>query len=344
MGIRWRRTATSVATALATVGLLAACGSDDDGATTTSASSSAAEAKIVRIAYIPALGTLPIQIAREQGFFEKRGIEIEATEGSDIAAWTPALGKQFDVALSSPSLMLSAAGRGLPVQVISGLQGGDAEHRNGVMVSKEPVKSLRQLEGKRVGQISLGGGNYDALRFLLKREGVDPDKVQTQATPIPTMTDQVKAGQLYAAIPAAPFFFGAEKQGLAVANFDVGAEAVSAATDGKVTSTPVGLLVSTKDYIAKNGETAEGFRDALKEAIEYIEANPDKAQESVLKWLKLPPALLENAEPTLLSVGVNPAAIDAWGTISLESGTIKKPAAPAEELIWSGVIDRGAGT
>lgn len=342
MGIRWRRTA-SVGAALATIGLLAACGGDDDASTTTSASSGADQVKTVRIAYIPALGTLPIQIAREQGFFEKRGIAIDATEGSDIAAWTPALGKQFDVALSSPSLMLSAAGRGLPVQIISGLQGGDAEHRNGVMVSKEPVKSLKQLEGKRVGQISLGGGNYDALRFLLKKDGVDPDKVQTQATPIPTMTDQVKAGQLYAAIPAAPFFFGAEKQGLAVADFDVGAEAVSAATDGKVTSTPVGLLVSTKDYIAENEETATALRDALKEAIEYIDANPEAANESALKWLKLPAALLENAEPTLLSVGIDPAAIDAWGTISLESGTIKKPAAPAEELIWSGVVDRGDG-
>lgn len=342
MGNRLRRTA-SVGAALAAIGLLAGCGGDDDASTTTSAASGASGTKTVRIAYIPALGTLPIQVAREQGFFEKRGIEIEATEGSDIAAWTPALGKQFDIALSSPSLMLSAAGRGLPVQVISGLQGGDAEHRNGVMISKQPIKSLKQLEGERVGQISVGGGNYDALRYLLKKDGVDPDKVRTQATPIPTMVDQVKAGQLYAAIPAAPFFFGAEKEGLALANYDIGAAAVSAATDGKVTSTPVGFLVSTKEYIGKNEETAAEFRDALKEAIEFIDANPEKANEITLKWLKLPPALLENAEPSLLSVGVNPAAIDAWGEISLESGTIKKPAAPAEELIWSGVVDRGDG-
>lgn len=337
----WRRTITGVVTTAVLATALTACGGSDENDSTTS-SAEGAGPKTVRIAYIPAIGTLPIRVGVEQGFFEKHGIELKVTEGSDIAAWTPALGKQFDIALTSPAGFLSGVNAGLPIQAITGLQESDADHLNNVMVSKTPITSLKQLEGKRVGVIAIGGGTYDSLRFSMKSAGVDASKVRFQATPVPTMLDQVKAGQLDAAISAAPFFFTADKQGLVASDQDVNAQAVEAATDGKRDVSTASFLASTKDFIAKDPETAQAFRSALQDAIAYIADNPDQTSPTLQKWLKIPAATLENPEPPLFSADLDPVVLDAWATISQTSGTLKKQPPPAEQLIWSESIAQDA--
>jgi NitT/TauT family transport system substrate-binding protein len=317
---------------LAGAALASGCGGDDASSSATTSGSSGT--KTVRVAYIPAFGTLPLHVAQERGLFEKHGLKVEATEGTDVAAYTAALGKKFDVTLSSPSGMLTAAAAGRTVQVVSGLQPVDAEHPNNVLVTKAPLQSIADLKGKKVGVALLAGLSYDATRYLLMDAGVNPEDVQFSAVPLPTMADQVKAGQLDAAVSSVPFFTGLD--GLAVSDYDLVARAAEIATDGAMKSSPAGILISDASFGEQQPETVAAFRDALQEAMAYIDAYPDEARTMVTEWLKLPPAVAQAAPMPAYTVDIDFEALQPWVDIAKETGSLRADPPPVDELVWSG--------
>lgn len=346
LGARVRLRALIVASAIAAATLLAACGSSSDdkttGATTSNAASEEAPAagtKPLRVAYIPAFGTLPIHVAAEKGLFERNGIDLKATEGSDIAAWAPALGKQFDIALSSPSAFLAATVAGLPLQVISGMQVATAEHPNNVLISKKPIGDIAELSGRKVGVIALAGGAYDSVRYLLTRAGVDLNDVRFIAAPLPTQADQVNAGQLDAAVSAAPFFGALRQRGFSVSD-DVTVQAINEASGGRLTSAASAFMISSREFLEQNAELGESFRTAIEEAIDYIDQNPDEARAMATSWLKLPSEVVESAPMPGLSADESLEDLEAWVEVSTTTGTLRKAPPPVEELIWPSAVGR----
>src|SRR5918996_2026927 len=200
--------AAMIVGALLTTGL-AACGGDDD-----SSGDDGSSAEEIRLAVIPAFGSLPIHVADVQGFFEDEGLDLQTTETQDVPGAVAALGKQFDIALAAPSIMLAANAQGANLQGISGMQVVDQQHLNSVLVSKEPVNSFADLEEKSVGVIALSGGSIQATEYLIQSEGGDPQTVNFSAVPLPTMADQVEAGRIDAAVSAVPFFTGLGRRAL----------------------------------------------------------------------------------------------------------------------------------
>lgn len=332
-GIGFRR-AIVLGVILVAGAAVAGCGSSDGESTgTTSQStttSSGGALQTVRVGYIPAFGTLPIRVAVERGFFERNGIELDITEGPDPAPWTAALGKQFDLALSSPTPFLSAAVAGLPVQVVSGMQVVDAEHPNNVLISRDPIASVSELKGQTVGVIGLAGASYESVRYLLIKAGVDLADVRFVASPLPTQADQVKAGRLGAAVSASPFFTGVEEDGLTI-NEDVTVESMKQATGAD--STMAAFMIASRQFLQDNPEAARGWRSAIEEAIAFIEENPDESRQILRTWLRLPDGVAENAPLPSYSVNESLEDLEGWSTIVRTTGLLRETP-PAEELIW----------
>ena len=248
----------------------------------------------VRLAVLPAFGSLPIHVAALRNMFKANGLSVAVTPLNDPAAGVAALGKQFDIALAAPNIMLAAASHGLQVKAISGMQIVDAKHPNSVLVSKTPIRSYADLKGKRVGVISLSGGSIVALKYDLQKAGVDPKTVTFSAVPLATMADQVKAGNIDVAVSAIPFFTGLS--GLSVGKTDVIGDAVSTFTHGKLKSAPSAIMTVSAPWAAKNPRAVRGFQKAVAQAMAWIQKNPKQARQILQQWLKLP-ANVVNAAP-----------------------------------------------
>ena len=325
---------------------VSACGS---GGGTTSGGTSSAEAETttesepaaagsepesIRLEYIGAFGSLPLHVAEVEGFFEKQGLEVETTESTDVPGGVAALGKQFDIVLASPSIMFAANLHGAGLVAVSGLQVVDKNHVNSVLVSKEPVRSYRELEGKRVGVISLSGGTSQAFKYVIQNEGGDPSAVDLSEVPLPTMADQVKAGRIDAAVSAVPFFSGLE--GLSVDENDVSVEAVEAVTKGKQKSTQTAIMTTTKGWVEEHPEAAQKFRAALAEGIAWIEENPKKATELLSEWLGLEAKVVEAAPTPAFSATISTEVLQPLIEIGQAIGEIPSSAPSAAEQLAPG--------
>jgi NitT/TauT family transport system substrate-binding protein len=308
---------------------LTACGDDDD-----TSGDNGSSVEQIRLAVIPAFGSLPIHVADVQGFFEDAGLDVQTTETQDVPGAVAALGKQFDIALAAPPIMLAANAQGANLQGISGMQVVDQQHLNSVLVSKEPVNSFADLEEKSVGVIALSGGSIQSAQYLIQSEGGDPDKVNFSAVPLPTMADQVEAGRIDAAVSAVPFFTGLE--GLAVGDQDVSAAAVEAVTDGAQTSTQTAMMATTKDWAAENPEAGEKFRKALADSIAWIEDNPAEAQTLVSEWTGLDLAVVEASPEPAYSATIDAETLEPLIQIGQEVGGLPPSVPPASEQVAPG--------
>jgi NitT/TauT family transport system substrate-binding protein len=317
---------------VAVAGGLVACGSDDEGSAsgTSTGGGQASASTQVRIASIPAFGSLPLRVAEVQGFFEKEGLDVTVTPTQDLGAAVAALGKQFDITLGSIPILVSAASQGVGVQAISSIQDVDAEHANSVLVAKEPIEDYSTLKGKKVGVISTSGASTYAVLYMAKQAGVDPKTVDARTTPLPTMADQVKAGRLDAAVSAIPFFTGLE--GLWVGKQDVIWEAVHQ-IDPAATQAPTGMMITSKEWAANNPEAVAAYRRAVGEAVEWIDENGEEARQILSEWTKLDRKVIDASPFPLFAVDITPEQVQAQMTMMDEAGALPPSAPEASELV-----------
>lgn len=331
---RWKRAACLMVLVLAVFGLVA-CGSDDNGsATSANTGSTQSNAPTqVRIASIPAFGSLPLRVAEVQGFFKKEGLDVTVTPTQDLGAAVAALGKQFDITLGSIPILVSAAAQGVGVQAISSIQDVDAEHANSVLVAQEPIEDYATLKGKKVGVISTSGASTYAVLYMAKKAGVDPKTVDVRTTPLPTMADQVKAGRLDAAVSAIPFFTGL--QGVWVGKQDVIWGAVHE-IDPSATQAPSGMMITSTKWAADNPDAVAAYRRAVGEAVKWIDANGEEARQILSEWTKLDRKVIDASPFPLFAVNISPEQVQAQMTMMDEVGALPPSAPKASELVVPG--------
>ena len=117
----------------------------------------------------------PLIVAREKGFFEAAGLEVELVEPADPSA-PPKLvaAGQADLAVSyQPQLHVQVA-EGLPLVRIATLV---ATPLNALVVLEDgPIRSIADLKGKKVG-FSVGGFEDVLLGTMLQHHGLKIDDV-----------------------------------------------------------------------------------------------------------------------------------------------------------------------
>ena len=176
-----RRCAMVAAVAL----LLGACGVQSRDAPSAEPTS-AATVTDVRVALAPTGNTLPVELAEQQGIFERHGLQVAVSEGQDLSVSLTALDKgQYEIVMSVPTTVLVGAEQGLDVEVVSRIQQSSAEEPNAVWVTRDnSIDSIRQLAGIESGRARLdrGTGRFARVPVAAQRRRpgdgrTDPDSV-----------------------------------------------------------------------------------------------------------------------------------------------------------------------
>ena len=191
--------------------MLAGCGGDDKAAGTKDnkeASADAGEKKEesreldkVKVAYMPNYASLwVVTTAREKGFFEEEGIEVELTKFDD--------GPTEIAAMESGSMDVAYIGPGAHTLAIQGnvdvfcfQQLGDADCVMGL--KSHGVNSLEDLKGKKVAYAS-GTSSETILLRALNSVGLTMDDIEPYNMEVTNMPSAMISGSIDACAPWSP--------------------------------------------------------------------------------------------------------------------------------------------
>ena len=267
----------------------------------------------IRAAYIPVVTWAPAWIAKEKGFFEKRGLDVKLTVAQNLSILPATLGKQFEFAPSTAPDLLKAVASGLDVvAVASAVFETKSNQTTQLMVGKDSgIASAKDLSGKLIATPTIGGVIHIAVLHWLKKNGVDISTVRAVEVPFPNMADQLKAGRVDAVEVVEPFV-GALKAGGAVS---LTAPLLSA---GDEVLFP--FWIASGDWARANKPVLAAWKASLDEAMAFIKANPDEARKVVAQYTKLPEAIVNATPFPDYRTAITARDIEVWKSVMKDVG------------------------
>jgi ABC-type nitrate/sulfonate/bicarbonate transport system substrate-binding protein len=223
--------------------------------------------------------------------------DIQATATGDV---------DFGGAFNGAVIKLASAGA--PITAVIGYYGTDENTYNGYFtLTGSPIKSARDLIGKKVGMNTLGAHHEAVLDEYLTRGGLTPDEIkQVVPTVVPPVnTEQaLRAGQIDVAVLGGIIRDKALEHGGLTPLF----------TDydlfGAFTA---GSIVLRDDFIAKNPKTAKRLVTAIGKAIAWTQDQPRDAVVAKFKEIIAKRGRKEDA--TLVNYWKTPGVAQKGGVI-----------------------------
>ena len=236
------------------------------------------------IAHSTWVGYGPLYIARDKGFFEEEGLDVDLVVMEDVKTRMPALAAgRIDVAVTTIDTVLAFYSPEHPLSYLFALD--DSRGGDGIVAGKD-IKTIADLKGKSIA-FTEGSVSQFFLSVLLKDAGMKLSDVNAL---------NMAAGDAGAA-------FVAQKGDAAVTwepwltrgkDTDHGHVLVdSTKTPGLITD----IMVTTNDMLEKNRPAMEGLYRAWSKAIAWQKDNIEEADEIMAKgvggWLEDPAVFAE---------------------------------------------------
>jgi NitT/TauT family transport system substrate-binding protein len=248
---------------------VAACGKDEVANTTKDGKSS----EPLKVTLPTWTGYGPLFLAKEKGFFEKNGIDVELSiiEGLGERKQALASGK-IDGMATALDVQVTLAASSIPVQVVWLLD--DSYGGDGILV-KNGINDVKDLKGKTVA-FEVGSTSHMLALTALKQGGLTEEDVEVVQMSAGDAGAAFAAGKVDAAVTWEPWL-------------TKGAEA-----NGKVLLTTKdlpGIIVDTvsfkDDVIKKRPNDVRAFVKAMGEAMDYWKENEKEANEIMANGLKI---------------------------------------------------------
>jgi len=283
----------------------------------------------VRVVYIPIVDALPLFVAKDNGFFAKRGLDVTATAVPNQGVVVSSLAsKSAEIGFTVTISMLQARDAGLPMKAVAGAAAFPIPvPRNVGIVARtgSGIQGPADLVGKRVGVVGLRAFHEIMVQRWLAENGIDASKVRFAEVAFPLGPDLLKAGQVDAVVSVDPFFKRMIDTGI---GYVVG-DFMGTVPDG----TLIDFYMSSAEWAKDNLAAARGFHDALAEAADFIAKDPDSARATLATWTKLPPAVVASTRIPTYRTDVTAAQIDYWIDLLKRQGIIREAMTSQEFLL-----------
>jgi NitT/TauT family transport system substrate-binding protein len=283
-----------------------------------------AQTKII-LGYTQANAFMAAFVAKDQGFFAKRGLDVSlqlVPQGSTIAS-AMAGGTVQAGTLTPPAFLLAVEG-GIDAQIVAAATyQAKSNPTIGVMAREgSNIRTAADMRGKRIGVPGLNGGNHIVMMKWLKDNGVDPKQVTYVETAFPQMGDLLKGSQIDLAVPVEPFISRIQqtKAGYLVI--------VPTIRDSFLES----FYIMNRDFLQKNPDAGRGFREAIREAVEWIGKNESEARKTQVTYLKLPEQAAQTIKLPTFAVDVPAQDLQFWVDLLKDFGVTQGTATVQQVL------------
>lgn len=259
-------------------------------------------------------------VAAEEGYFKKRGVEVEL-KFIPINSTIPAAiqSDSLQIGGPTPSVFLQAVDGGLDHVVVAG-GGVTAKSITGfglVARAGSGIKTAQDCVGKKIGVPGLGAFLHVTFRAWLKSQGVDFKKVNFVEASFPQQGDLLRGGSVDAVVSADPFMSRITDSGAGYV--------VSYYSTFLPEGQPTIIHTARRDWVAQNPAAAKAFREALLEAATFM-ANPknnDKVRAAIGKFIKLPPEVIAKVQISPPGPVVTEKQLTYWVNLMKEQDMLK---------------------
>ncbi|MBI3707600.1 MAG: ABC transporter substrate-binding protein [Proteobacteria bacterium] len=236
---------------------------------------SAAQAQVkIAIGGSSCLCYLPTMLAQQLGEYEKAGLKVEITDlkGGSVAL-AAVLGGSADVVSGYFDHTVNMAGKG---KLLSAMVVYDRFPGLVLVVSPKhagEVKSIRDLAGKKVGVSAPGSSTDFFVKYLLRKDGLDPNQTAVVAVGLDaTAVAAMEQGQVDAAVMLDPAvtLMQSKYKDLKILSDTRTQKDTIAVFGGEY---PGGALYAQLDWIAKHEKEAQALTLAIVATLKWIHSH-----------------------------------------------------------------------
>jgi len=279
------------------------------------------EAKQLRIVKQPGLGYLQLIVMREQKLLEKRlpGVEIEwrqLTSGPVIR--DSMVAGQLDIGSGGTGPFVQAIDKGLDWKTLGALN----EMPLFLNCARADIKSLRDLKpGDRIAMPAIGSIQHVVLQMEAEKELGDPKKLNQQIVAMahPDATAAILSKrEITCHLSSPPFQYEQLR--------DPGIHKVFDSYQVLGGAHTFNLTWASEKWVKANPGLARAFGDALKEATDFINANPAEAARIYVaseKAKSTPEQILEIMKQPGLRYTISPSGLIKFAAFMNKIGMIK---------------------
>lgn len=267
----------------------------------------------LRVAYIPVVTWLPALVAKEEGIFEKNGLDVTFTKFPTLVNLPATLGKQFDLVPTTAPDLLNAVKSGLNLAAVAGetLETSSNKSYQVLVRSDSGINSAKDLAGKRVAGPGVGSVMHVALLYWVKKEGGDPSGIIGVEAPFTAMMDQLKSGRVDAVEQLEPFV----GQMLGAGFKSIGDPLLSVAD-------PVlfPFWIADANWARSNRDVLKKWVASLEGGLQIIKSDEPKARKILATYSGLPEAIIARIPIPHFDFKISPEQLNVWRNVMVEQG------------------------
>jgi NitT/TauT family transport system substrate-binding protein len=275
-----------------------------------------------RIAYAYSAVTdfATVFVAVDQGFFVRRGLEVEPQFIPLNPVIVPAIESgSLQMGGPTPTAFLQAVAGGLDHVVVGGGGVLSNSYTEVGLVARTgtQIHAAADCVGKKIGVPGLGALLHVTFREWLALNHVDSARVSFVEAPFPQHADLLRGGSIDAVVTAGPFMARILGSGTGY----VAAYYTTFLPEGY----PTILHTARRDWAQKNPAALKAFREGIVEAAAFMArpANDAAVRASLGKFLKLPPPVTAHMQISPPGPIVTARQLQWWGRLMLTQGLLQ---------------------
>lgn len=240
---------------------------------------------LIRILTVGQEGGALAIYAKEAGFFQRAGLNVDVQMSSSGSAILAALaGRSIDIGESNVGSVAGAVLSGLPFTIFADCSLYKAAKPT-ILLCAAPnssIKTAKDLAGKKIGVGALKNLSQAAPQSWLDKNGVDSNSVGWIELPFSSMPEMLASGRIDAGVVPEPILSAARAKVRIIASpYD---------TIGSQFS--LGSYLASADWIAKNRGTASRIAAVLRQTAIWANANQQQTGKILVDVLKMPPEIV----------------------------------------------------
>ncbi|MBI4318795.1 MAG: ABC transporter substrate-binding protein [Chloroflexi bacterium] len=268
-----------------------------------------------------------IYAADKLGFFKDEGLTIDnrivESGGENLV-----VAGQVQFSYTNTPSIIQARSQGFDVVIVTANAAVTTPQppASGLYVKADsPIKTAKDLEGKRIGMVRIRTLAWLTARGWLKDNGVDVEKTVWREIPFPQMGDAIVNGMVDAGYMVEPFItiWRAQEKLRFVANVDYEFQ-------GGMDISP---YVASEKWVKQNPVTTRAFARAVGRAMDALNKDRSLRNRFAVEFAKANPDLVDKLGLMTLRTKVDAKALQKTADLMLEHGLLDKKF-DVSPMIW----------